>query len=84
MMLYTVLIAVCLSATPAKECRKETAVDWIVAPEHPSSPAACMAHGTLYAASSHLVGEGSYAKIFCTAGVPKSGVTSTRLLSPPI
>jgi hypothetical protein len=81
-MLYTVLIAVCLAATPAKECRKETAVDWVIAPEQPPTITGCMMHGTLYAASSHLVGEGSYAKVFCTVGAPRGGVTATRLLSP--
>jgi hypothetical protein len=47
------------------ECREQTAVDWIVAPEEPASPGACMMHGMLYAASSNLVREGSYAKVFC-------------------
>ena len=28
----------------------------------------CMRHGMLYAAESHLVSDGSYAKIFCSSG----------------
>ena len=66
-MLYTVAIAVCLAATPAQQCHEPTAVAWIVSPEHPSSASGCMMHGMLYAASSRLVTEGSYASVFCTA-----------------
>jgi hypothetical protein len=67
-MLYTVAIAVCLTATPIEKCHEDSAVAWVVAPEHPSSPSGCLAHGMLYAASSHLVIEGSYAKVFCALG----------------
>ncbi len=69
-MLYTVAIAVCLAATPAPKCHEPTAVAWIVAPENPTSPSGCMMHGMLYAASSNLVTAGSYAKIFCSIGMP--------------
>ncbi len=69
-MLFTVAIAICLSATPIEKCLEQTAVAWIVAPERPASPSGCMIHGMQYAASSNLVGEGSYAKVFCTAGLP--------------
>jgi hypothetical protein len=69
-MLYTVAIAVCLSATPITECHEPTAVAWLVAPERPDSPTGCMTHGMLYAASSNLVSPGSYAKIFCSPGAP--------------
>ena len=64
-MLYAVFVAVCLSSMPARECRQLTAVDWIAAPEAQRSLTGCMRHGLLYAASSHLVTEGSYAKVFC-------------------
>ena len=67
-MLYTVAIAVCLSATPVPECSEINSVAWIVAPEHPASIAGCMRHGMLYAAESHLITEGSYAKVFCSTG----------------
>jgi hypothetical protein len=67
-MLYTVAIAVCLSATPMQNCGETTSVAWIVAPEHPESIVGCMRHGMLYAAESHLVSDGSYAKIFCSQG----------------
>jgi len=67
-MIYTVAIAICLSATPVSECRDATAVSWILAPEQPDSIGACMRHGMLYAASTNLVLEGSYAKIFCSNG----------------
>jgi hypothetical protein len=75
-MLYTVAIAVCLSATPIPECHKLTAVSWIVAPEQPSSLTGCMRHGMLYAASSNLVTAGSYAKIFCSSGKTAGGSTA--------
>lgn len=65
-MIYTVLIAVCMVSTPAADCQKPTAVDWIVAPETPASVSGCMLHGMEYAAASRLVGHGAYAKIFCT------------------
>jgi hypothetical protein len=67
-MIYTVAIAICLSATPVSECRDATAVSWILAPEQPDSIGGCMRHGMLYAASTNLVLEGSYAKIFCSSG----------------
>jgi hypothetical protein len=69
-MLFTVAIAVCMSATPIERCGDRTAIAWIVAPEQPASPGGCMIHGMQYAASSNLVTQGSYAKVFCTAGPP--------------
>jgi len=66
-MLYTVAIAVCLSATPIQTCSEGTSVAWVVAPEHPESIGACLRHGMLYAAESHLVSQGSYAKVFCSS-----------------
>ena len=68
-MLYTVAIAVCLSATPMQNCGETTSVAWIVAPEHPESIVGCMRHGMLFAASTNLALEGSYAKIFCSSGL---------------
>jgi hypothetical protein len=68
-MLYTVAIAVCLSATPMQNCSEATSVAWIVAPEHPGSMVGCIRHGMLYAAESNLVSDGSYAKIFCSSGM---------------
>jgi hypothetical protein len=65
-MFYTVAIAVCLLTTPVHQCQQATAVSWIVAPEHPPSMGGCMRHGMLYAAESHLVTQGSYAKVFCS------------------
>lgn len=67
-MLYTVAIAICLAATPMQKCSEGTSVAWIVAPEHPASIVGCVRHGMLYATESHLVSEGSYAKIFCKSG----------------
>ena len=64
-MLYAVFVAVCLSSMPARECRQRTALDWIAAPEAQRSLTGCMRHGLLYAATSHLVIEGSYTKVFC-------------------
>ena len=76
-MLYTVAIAICLSATPVTECRELTAVSWIVAPEQPSSIPGCMRHGMLYAASSNLVTAGSYAKVFCSTRQTFAGSSAT-------
>ncbi len=78
-MLYTVAIAVCLSATPMQNCGEATSVAWIVAPEQPSSIVGCIRHGMLYATESHLVSGGSYAKIFCSPGARSGG--STALLN---
>ena len=80
-MIYNVLIAVCLSATPAPQCQEKTAVAWVIAPEPQSSPTGCMMHGMLYAASSRLVTPGSYAKVFCTTR-PQESSTTMRLVSP--
>jgi hypothetical protein len=77
-MLYTVAVAICLSATPVQKCHQPTAVTWIVAPEHPSSIAGCIRHGMLYAAESHLVTSGSYAKVFCSSGTT-AGRSTARL-----
>lgn len=66
--MYSVAIAVCLLAVPAPQCVQDTAVAWIVAPEHPDSVSGCMRHGMLYAASSGVVTAGSYPKIFCSTG----------------
>ena len=71
--MYSVMIAVCLLATPAHQCARETAVAWIVAPEHPDSMGSCMRHGMLFAASSGLVVAGSYPKIFCSSGKTATG-----------
>lgn len=70
-MLYTVAIAVCLSAVSASDCREPTAVSWIIAPEAQGSATGCMVHGMQYAAMSHLVTAGSYAKIFCSPHAPR-------------
>jgi hypothetical protein len=76
-MLYTVAIAVCLSATPVQKCSEGTSVAWVVAPEHPESIGACMRHGMLYAAESHLVTGGSYAKVFCSFGMTAGKTTAS-------
>ena len=80
-MIYNVLIAVCLSATPAPQCQEKTAVAWVIAPEPQSSPTGCMMHGMLYAASSHLVTGGATPR--CSAPTrPQESSTTMRLLSP--
>ena len=60
------------------KCGEATSVAWVVAPEHPSSIAGCMRHGMLYAAESHLVSEGSYAKVFCSSGTTAGKSTAMR------
>ena len=76
-MFYTVAIAVCLSATPIQNCSEGTSVAWVVAPEHPGSVDGCMRHGMLYAVESHLVTEGSYAKVFCSSGMTAGKSTAS-------
>ena len=71
--MYSVMIAICLLATPKPKCAQDTAVAWIAAPEHQNTIGGCMRHGMLYVASSGLVTEGSYSKIFCSAGRTASG-----------
>jgi hypothetical protein len=71
--MYSVIIAVCLLATPASNCEQDTAAAWIIAPEHQATAGDCMRHGLLYAASSGVVIEGSYAKVFCSAGQRTAG-----------
>jgi hypothetical protein len=73
--MYSVVIAVCLLATPARECVERTAVAWIIAPDHPDTVGACMRHGMLFAARSNLVVSGSYVKVFCSTG-QTAGVTA--------
>ena len=64
-MLTAAFIAICLSGTPVTQCNRETAVDWIAAPETSVGLAGCQLHGLQYAASSRLVKEGTYPKVFC-------------------
>lgn len=67
-MIYTVFIAICLSAVPVQQCSEATATAWVIAPEHPRALDGCLRHGMLYTADSHLAAPGSYAKVFCRAG----------------
>lgn len=64
-MLYTVFVAVCIVGTPVKDCQKETAKDWMVAPEQQMGLAACMIHGQEYLAQSRMLVEGTYPKVWC-------------------
>ncbi len=67
-MLYTVWIAICLTSVPAVECGRPTAVHWIAVPEQARSQSGCLSDGLRFAASSHLVSDGSYPKVFCKPG----------------
>lgn len=65
-MLFTAYVAVCLSTVAVPECNKDTALNWMVAPgQH--QLAFCMINGQRYAASSGMVHDGEYVKIFCKA-----------------
>jgi hypothetical protein len=78
-MLYTVAIAICLSTTPTPECQRLTSVSWVIAPEQPPTLGGCMRHGMYYAANSHLVQDGSYAKVFCSPhGLPGTQAELTQ------
>ena len=63
--MFITFVAICLAATPVQECQKETALDWIVAPERHESMSGCFQHGVHYAAQSRLVKPDTYPKIFC-------------------
>jgi hypothetical protein len=67
-MIYVAAIAVCLATTPVAECQEPTAVSWMVAPEVQTSQGGCLRHGMMFAATSNMVTEGTYAKVFCSAG----------------
>jgi hypothetical protein len=60
-----VYVAICAAHIAVADCNRDTALDWIVAPERQSHPVACMIHGQQYAAASRLVSEGTYPKVFC-------------------
>jgi hypothetical protein len=67
-MLYTVAIAICLVGTAPHDCERNTAVDYVYAPEQAYGLVDCMIFGQLYAATSNLVSEGvTYPKVFCIA-----------------
>jgi hypothetical protein len=64
------LILVCSLTVSAPDCQKNTAIATFYGPEPQESLVGCLRHGTLYAATSHLVTEGTYSKIVC--GKPKT------------
>ncbi|MBD8893510.1 hypothetical protein [Roseibium litorale] len=66
-MLFTAYLAVCLSNVAIKDCNKDTALNWMVAPGENRGLAYCMTHGQRYAATSGVVHEGEYVKIYCKA-----------------
>ncbi|WP_150522972.1 hypothetical protein [Roseibium sediminis] len=65
-MLFTAYVAVCLSTVSIQDCNRETALSWMVAPGN-HQLAFCMINGQRYAATSGVVHEGEYVKIFCKA-----------------
>ena len=67
-MIYAIAIAVCLLDVNFHECDQVSARAWIVPPDQAASLSGCMMTGMQYAASSGIVTQGSYAKVFCRAG----------------
>jgi hypothetical protein len=63
------LILVCSLTVSAPDCQKTNAIAVFYGPEPQESMSGCLRHGTLFAASSRLVTEGTYSKIVC--GRPK-------------
>ncbi|MBD8893511.1 hypothetical protein [Roseibium litorale] len=66
-MLFTAYLAVCLSNVAVKDCTRDTALNWMVAPGNSQTLAFCMSHGEKYAATSGVVHEGEYVKVYCKA-----------------
>ena len=60
-----VLVLICLSSVPRPECQRDTALEWLWAPDKAPSLAMCGLVGQAYAGDSGRVTEGTYAKIFC-------------------
>jgi hypothetical protein len=66
-MFYTIFIAICMSSTPAQDCGRDSAVDWIAVPnlDRMGGLSGCQIAGMEYAAQTRLVTPGTYAKIYC-------------------
>jgi len=65
-MLYTAYVAVCLASVSVQDCNRDTALDWMVAPgEYPLSD--CRVQGQQYAATSGIVHDGEFVKVYCKA-----------------
>lgn len=73
-MLYSALVVVCMAATPVQQCNGPTSLHYMAAPEPQQGLSACAIHGLQYAAESHLVVAGTYAKVFCRPVVRERGV----------
>ncbi|WP_417667377.1 hypothetical protein [Roseibium sp.] len=65
-MLYTAYVAVCLASVTVQDCNRDTALNWMVAPGN-HNLSYCMVHGQKFAASSGVVREGEYVKVYCKA-----------------
>ncbi|MGH6925859.1 MAG: hypothetical protein ACRED5_19205 [Propylenella sp.] len=61
----TILILVCALSTAAPDCQRNNAIHSFYAPGPQLSFTGCLREGTLYAAQSRLVTEGTYFKVFC-------------------
>jgi hypothetical protein len=70
------LILVCALTVSAPDCQKTNAIAVFYGPEPQESLSGCLRHGTLFAASSRLVTEGTYSKIVC--GRPKKLFAKTE------
>lgn len=71
-LMLTVFVAICLAGTPVQDCNRDTALDWLVAPERQMGFGACLIHGQQYAAESNLAMDGAYLKVFCRWGGDKN------------
>lgn len=63
----SILILVCAISLSQADCRKDTAQHVFHAPPADGGMVNCMREGMLYAANSHLVTPGTYAKVACRA-----------------
>jgi hypothetical protein len=74
-----IIVLVCALGVAASDCRSETSFRSFKAPEPAMTLVGCLRDGTLYAAQSGMVPEGTYAKIVCGAGgTPATLMTDRR------
>lgn len=73
-MLYSVMIAVCLSTVPLSDCNRHTSVSWTPAPEEQHGLSMCGLYGQEFAADANLAHDGEYVKVFCRPYTPEGTV----------
>jgi hypothetical protein len=60
-----IFILVCALSVAAPDCQRTTAIHSFYAPDPQPTFTGCLREGTMYAAQSRLVTQGTYVKVFC-------------------